>query len=128
MNRRVFSQRMQRSVCATLLACSLITPALTAPALAGADHKREAANGSALVRIDNFGQVNDHLYRGGQPEGDNYRQLAALGVKTIVDLRGDSEPDERASSERAGLRYINIPLAPKHYPQADAAQRFLDIV
>ncbi len=126
MKRRVLSQRMQRSVFATLLACSLITPALTAPTFAATDHKREAAN--ARVNIDNFGQVNDHIYRGGQPEGDNYRQLAALGVKTIVDLRGDYESDERALSERAGLRYINLPLAPKRYPQADAAQRFLEIV
>lgn len=121
MKRRVFSQRMQRSVLAALLACSLITPAF-----AGTDHKREAA--SARVNIDNFGQVNDHIYRGGQPEGDNYRQLAALGIKTVVDLRGDYEPDERALSERAGMRYINLPLEPKSYPQADAAQRFLDIV
>jgi protein tyrosine/serine phosphatase len=123
MNRRVLSQRMHRSVFATLLACSLLTPAF-----ANSDHKREAARGNAVVDIDNFGQVNDHIYRGGQPKGDNYHQLATLGVKTIVDLRGDSEPDERALSERAGLRYINLPMAPKHYPQADAAQRFLEIV
>ena len=124
MNRRVLSQRMHRSVLATLLACSLITPALTAPAFADSSHKR----GNARVEIKNFGQVNDHIYRGGQPEGDEFRQLAALGIKTIVDLRADYESDAKASAEHAGLRYINLPMEPKEYPQADAAQRFLEIV
>lgn len=123
MKRRVLSQRMQRSVWATLLAFSLITPAF-----ADNDHKRETARGNLRVDIKNFGQVNDHIYRGGQPKDDDFRQLAAVGIKTIVDLRGDYESDARTSAEQAGLRYINLPMAPKHYPQADAAQRFLDIV
>lgn len=107
------SRRMHRSLLATLLlACIMLTPAIGAPG----------------VSIENFGQVNEHIYRGGQPKGDDYRQLAAIGVKTIVDLRGDSERWAKSSAEAAGLRYINIPMAPKHYPQADAAQRFLDIV
>jgi protein tyrosine/serine phosphatase len=109
---------MNLSVLAALLACSLLIPAFAGP----------RKKGDALVNIENFGQVNDHIYRGGQPKGDNYRQLATLGVKTIIDLRGDSEPGEKASAEAAALRYINLPLAPKHYPQADAAQRFLELV
>jgi uncharacterized protein (TIGR01244 family) len=123
MKRRVLSQRMQRSVWATLLAFSLITPAF-----AGADDKRETTRGNLRVDVKNFGQVNEHIYRGGQPKDDDFRQLAAVGIKTIVDLRGDYESDARASAEQAGLRYINLPMAPKNYPQADAAQRFLDIV
>jgi protein tyrosine/serine phosphatase len=96
--------------------------------LANANDERKTARDTASVDIDNFGKVNDHIYRGGQPEGDNYRQLVALGIKTIVDLRGDSEPGAKVAAERAGLRYISLPLAPKKYPQADAAQRFLAIV
>lgn len=118
----VLSQRMHRSVLVTLLACSLTTPAIAAGNNGG------SKNNAASVNIENFGKVNDHIYRGGQPEGDNYRQLAALGIKTIVDLRGDAERGAKASAQAAGLRYINLPMAPKHYPQSDAAQRFLDIV
>jgi len=106
----------------TLLACSLTIPAIAAGNNGG------SKNNAAGVNIENFGKVNDHIYRGGQPEGDNYRQLAALGIKTIVDLRGDAERGAKASAQAAGLRYINLPMAPKHYPQSDAAQRFLDIV
>jgi tyrosine-protein phosphatase SIW14 len=105
------------------LACSIV-----APAFAKKERKRNAARGNAIVTIDNFGQVNDHIYRGGQPKGDHFRQLAVLGVKTVLDLRGDSEPDSKNEAEQAGLRYINLPLEPKRYPQAGAATRFLEIV
>src|SRR5262249_24294996 len=48
--------------------------------------------------------------------------------KTVLDLRGDSESDSKVLAEGAGLRYINLPMADKRYPQRDAAQRFLEIV
>jgi hypothetical protein len=31
-----------------------------------------------------FGRVNANYYRGAQPEGQDYNDLAALGVKTII--------------------------------------------
>jgi protein tyrosine/serine phosphatase len=105
------------------LACSII-----APTFAQKDRKRNAARGNAAGDIDNFGQVNDHIYRGGQPEGEEFRQLAVLGIKTVLDLRGDAEPDSKTDAEQAGLQYINLPLEPKQYPQADAATGFLQIV
>jgi len=110
-------------ILAVLLACSLLKPAF-----AGPDKRHEATSGNASVNIENFGQVNDHIYRGAQPKGDGYRQLAALGVKTIIDLRADSERGARSAAEAAGLKYINLPLEDRRYPQADAAQRFLDLV
>jgi protein tyrosine phosphatase (PTP) superfamily phosphohydrolase (DUF442 family) len=105
------------------LACSMIVPAF-----ARKDRKRNAARGNAAVTINNFGQVNDHIYRGGRPKGDHFRQLAALRIKTVLDLRGDAEPDSKTAGEQAGLQYINLPLEPKRYPQADAATHFLEIV
>src|SRR5438477_644069 len=81
--------------------------------------------GRAGVSIDNFGQVNEHLYRGAQPKSSQYAELATLGIRTVVDLRGDAKQDSKANAERAGLRYINLPLDDKSYPQADAATRFL---
>jgi protein tyrosine phosphatase (PTP) superfamily phosphohydrolase (DUF442 family) len=102
--------------------CSMLT------AFADTSPKQETAQGSAPLTLENFGQVNDHIYRGGQPNRYNYRQLAAIGIKTVVDLRGDSERDSRALAEGAGMRYINLPMEPKQYPQPDAAQHFLEIV
>jgi tyrosine-protein phosphatase SIW14 len=123
MNRLVFSQRLHGSFLALLLVLSILPPALADTA-----DERKGSREGAFVNIKNFGKVNDHIYRGGQPKGDDYRQLIELGVKTIVDLRSDSEPEAKAAAERAGLRYINLPMAPKSYPQADAAKRFLEIV
>jgi protein tyrosine/serine phosphatase len=72
------------------------------------------------VRIDNFGQVNDNYYRGAQPEGRDYTDLAAIGVKTLVSLASDdAEPGERAMAERAGMRYFQIPMT-THQPPTDA--------
>ena len=91
------------------------------------DHK-QTAGGRVDVDIDNFGKVNDNFYRGAQPKGRDYRQLAALGIKTIVDLREDAKDHARADAEGAGLRYINLPMRDKSYPQADTAARFLQII
>src|SRR5262245_64124112 len=107
-------------------ACALIWPImLTASAIP--DHKRTAGD-RAAVDIENFGRVNDHFYRGAQPKGRNYDQLAALGIKTIVDLREDARDDAPSATERAGMRYINLPMKEKSYPRADTAARFLQIV
>jgi protein tyrosine phosphatase (PTP) superfamily phosphohydrolase (DUF442 family) len=105
------------------LACLMIVPAF-----AKKDRKHNATRGNAAVTINNFGQVNDHIYRGGQPKDVEFRQLAVLGIKTVLDLRGDAELDSKTEAEQAGLQYINLPLEPKRYPRADAATRFLEIV
>jgi protein tyrosine phosphatase (PTP) superfamily phosphohydrolase (DUF442 family) len=54
--------------------------------------------------------------------------LVALGVKTVISLR--HRPDERVrqSAERAGMRYINLPMNVRGYPPADLAPRFLALV
>lgn len=122
MKQNVLIQNVCKSALMIALTCSLALAAGAVP-----DNKR-AASGGVAVDIDNFGKVNDHLYRGSQPIGRNYSQLAALGVKTVLDLREDAKDGARADAERAGLRYINLPLKDKAYPQADAATRFLEIV
>ena len=84
--------------------------------------------GHALIDIDNFGQVTDYYYRGEQPKGDEYNQLAAIGVKTVIDLRDDPKDYAKALTEQAGMKYINLPLSDKNYPPPDAASTFLACV
>jgi tyrosine-protein phosphatase SIW14 len=68
----------------------------------------------ATVRgIPNFHQVNDHVYRGGQPSDEAWAGLAQLGVKTVIDLRLEDEHPtklEAQAVQAAGMRYINIPM------------------
>lgn len=80
------------------------------------------------VTVENFGKVTDFYYRGAQPKDEEYKQLATLGVKTIVDLRDDAKDSARNQAENAGLKYINLPMSDKSYPAADASEKFLSIV
>jgi len=122
MRQKMFIHCVFRLVLTVALACSLVPVTNAVP-----DHKRPASDG-VTVDINNFGKINDHLYRGSQPNTRTYKQLAALGVKTILDLREDAKDSAQGKAESAGLRYINLPLKDKTYPQAGAAERFLAIV
>lgn len=122
MRQRFLSHKVWGAALAATLICAITLTASAVP-----DHKR-TAGGRVAVDIENFGKVNDHFYRGAQPKGRNYEQLAALGIKTIVDLQEDAKDDARSATERAGMRYINLPMREKSYPQADTAARFLKVV
>lgn len=103
----------------------LVLPLLIAPAFAGGGGNAAPQSASALIaaqassgrpiavqgiRIPNFGVVDGHIFRGEQPMGDDYRALAAIGVKTIIDLQAETLPNSRRDAEAAGLKYINIPI------------------
>jgi len=80
------------------------------------------------IKIKNFGQMDDRFYRGARPKEEDYAALAALGVKTIIDLTDNSREYEQPAVERAGLRYVNIPMEDKTYPTMDQINQFLKVV
>jgi protein tyrosine/serine phosphatase len=92
------------------------------------EQSEEESAAAMRIGIENFGKVNDHFYRGSLPEQSDYAALVALGVKTVISLR--HRPDERVrqTAERAGMRYINVPMNVRGYPPADLAPRFLALV
>jgi tyrosine-protein phosphatase SIW14 len=57
--------------------------------------------------VPNFHQVNEHVYRGAQPHGQGFAGLAKLGIKTVIDLRGENS--EETAVQRAGMRYVRMP-------------------
>lgn len=79
------------------------------------------------VKIKNFGQLDDRFYRGARPKDSDYAALAALGVKTVIDLTDNSREYEQPAVERAGLRYVNIPMPDKSYPSMDQVNEFLKV-
>jgi len=89
--------------------------------------ERNHANLST-VTIKNFGQMDDRFFRGGQPKEGDYQQLAALGIKTIIDLRDDPESYEQRDAEALGMKYVNIPMSDKEYPEASKIEQFLKLV
>ncbi len=119
-------QQLQ-SVFGAALSLSLIC-AMTLATYAGNERAAITNRGVFNVNISNFGKVNERYFRGAQPGDDEYEQLAAVGVKTVIDLRDDAKSYAKASAEQAGLRYINFPMDDKSYPVKDAAERFLQLV
>jgi tyrosine-protein phosphatase SIW14 len=86
-----------------------------------------AASAADLSGVGNFHQINDHVYRGAQPTPEGFRQIAALGVKTVIDLResGSRAEAEKRIVERDGMRYINIPFAGLGAPSDQQMRRVL---
>ena len=80
------------------------------------------------VKIKNFGQMDDRFFRGSRPSNDDYQALAALGVKTVIDLTDNSIDYEKPAVEAAGLHYVNIPMVDKSYPSMDQINQFLKVV
>ncbi|HLM25289.1 MAG TPA: tyrosine-protein phosphatase [Pyrinomonadaceae bacterium] len=80
------------------------------------------------IKIKNFGQMDDRFYRGARPDEEDYRTLAELGIKTIIDLTDNSREYEQPAVEAAGLRYVNIPMVDKSYPSMEQVNEFLKVV
>lgn len=80
------------------------------------------------IDIKNFGQMDEHFYRGAQPKPGDYKTLAALGIKTIIDLRHDAKSYEKPEAEAVGIRYVNIPMNDKKKPPEDQVKTFLALV
>jgi protein tyrosine/serine phosphatase len=60
--------------------------------------------------ITNFYQVTTNLYRGAQPTAEGMKQLKALGIKTVVNLRSfHSDKDELAGTGLKGVRFETKP-------------------
>src|SRR5215467_4014434 len=82
--------------------------------------------------IPNFRQVNDHVFRGGQPPADAWQRLARLGVKTVIDLRRTDEhstTEEAQAVAAAGMRYVSVPMKGVVAPtdeQIDKVLKLLD--
>jgi uncharacterized protein (TIGR01244 family) len=62
--------------------------------------------------IRNFGIINDSLYRGAQPDAAGIRNLARLGIKSIINLRmtNDVWKAEAAQARTSGITYTNVPF------------------
>src|SRR5260370_19850097 len=86
--------------------------------------------GSETDGLSNFYKVDDHVYRGAQPDDDGFRSLAKMGVKTILDLRGPehSEADERQLVESLGMRYVADPMKGMHTPTEDQIWRAIGLM
>ncbi len=114
--------------CAAALFLTLALPFL---AIAQSNSGGRIANSSlalSTIRIDNFGRVDSTYYRGAQPRGHDYADLAALGVRTIIDLTKDGDPSEGGMVQAAGMKFYRIPMTTRETPPSSTVAQFLQIV
>src|SRR5580700_9539912 len=67
----------------------------------------EGASNVDVPGVHNFHQVDEHVYRGAQPHAQGFAGLAKIGIKTVIDLRG--EKSEENAVQGAGMHYVRLP-------------------
>jgi protein tyrosine phosphatase (PTP) superfamily phosphohydrolase (DUF442 family) len=77
--------------------------------------------------VPKLGEVGPGVWRGAQPGRRGFAALAEMGIKTVVNLRPESD-HERAWVERLGLRYLYMPLPPLDAPSDEQTHAFLEAV
>ena len=108
-------------------ACSAVVIAALAMAVLSVAQAAQP-KGSAKTGISNFGCINENFYRGAQPKSRDFVDLAAMGVKTVIDLQQDGERNEQQSVEAAGMKFFRIGLSDSSWPSQEKAEQFLKIV
>jgi protein tyrosine phosphatase (PTP) superfamily phosphohydrolase (DUF442 family) len=114
------AKRAMRNFASVFLALLVVTIAVQA--------QDTVQKSSSEIRIKNFGQMDERFFRGGQPKERDYKALAELGIKTVIDLRDDPELYEKPIVESLGMTYVNIPMIAKKYPTDEAISSFLKLV
>ena len=114
--------------CAPVVLIGTLGLGSAAPEASGPAKEPGGAVTASNIRIGNFGQIGDVYYRGEQPVDRDYSDLAALGVRTVIDLQADGRADEEAAVERAGMSFFRIPMTTRIAPTAAQVAEFLGIV
>ena len=81
----------------------------------------------SIQGIDNLEAVDNKLWRGAAPTETGYRNLAAAGTTTIVDLRAEEGLEaDNALVESLGMRLIRIPVRDGQTPSSSQIAAFLE--
>jgi uncharacterized protein (TIGR01244 family) len=105
--------RMMAIVLACALASTPATAAKSPPTSAAMDARADSLLKAALPGVLNATCPAPGLATAGQPAADDWKAIAGLGYRTVLDLRQPNESrghDEPAAVRAAGLRYIAMPL------------------
>jgi len=101
---------------------------VTALAILSTAQTPQPTDKSSKIQIKNFGCINENLYRGAQPKERDYADLAAMGVKTIIDLQRDGKASEQGLVEAQGMKFYRIGMSDKNQPLTEQAELFLKLV
>lgn len=87
---------------------------------------------TAMAGVHNFRAVDGEMWAGAQPHADDYEELAARGVRLVVDLRtgasDDPRKDDPALLRRLGVGYLALPVPDGHVPSEAQVRQFVAAV
>jgi len=90
---------------------------------------RSEAPAPAEVRVNNFRVVDEHVWRGAAPSSATFRDLAAAGATTVVDLRAEDDLTvDTALLADLGLTRFHLPIRDGQIPSQAQVDRFIEIV
>ena len=107
---------------------ALVSLALAAPAMAQGTSPVSTSAALSRIHIGNFGKINDNYFRGSQPKSGDYNDLAALGVKTVIDLQEDGPSNEAGYVRAAGMQFFRIGMTTSAAPTDVQIAQFFKIV
>lgn len=89
-----------------------------------------AQNATAHAELPRFQQVNEKLYRSGQPRAGGLVRLRELGINTIINLRGTSKTTraEEAEARAQGFNYFNVALPNWGRPKDTRVERIIALI
>lgn len=86
-------------------------------------------NRELYTSILRFAEVDDNLYRGGQPNETDLLLLKKHGIKTIINFRAEKNlvKKEKEQVEKVGLEYIHLPWTIYGPYKQDVFDRFFEL-
>ena len=92
----------------------------------------QSMTGAVIEGVEGVGKlrsVDAELWRGSAPTREGYRDLAARGVSTIVDLRAEEDArDEDRFIRSLGIDVVHLPVRDGQAPSERAVSRLIDVV
>lgn len=88
-----------------------------------------ASSWGAPPDLPNFAPVAPGIYRGAAPTREGLRQLKALGVRTVIDLRIEKkgQREEAAAAAALGLKRVRLPMG-REAPTPGQVMTFLALL
>jgi protein tyrosine phosphatase (PTP) superfamily phosphohydrolase (DUF442 family) len=102
-----------------------VAPPATQPIVAKKTTRPLATPHNDVPGAPNLAQVDAGLWRSAQPTAEGFKNLKALGIRTVISLRRLA--DDRTPLKGLGLRYVHIHFSPWHAEDEDVV-RFLKVV
>ena len=107
-----------------------IAESASLPAKTRTEHTRKGhamARKTLLKGVGDFAEVTPTLYRGSQPTHEGFKELAKIGIKIVVDVRGTKRDGEGREVRKLGMQYVSIPWHCP-FPRDEVFARFLKLL